>query len=164
MQPLADLAMWGNKKFMDNVTGVYRVPNKAFSAVYSNGQATLFVPANETYALEFMGAKMAWDNLNGYGDGYYTKRYTETVLLDGIKPVAGLDYTLEYKVTNYELHKSNIWLFWIIFGGFMLLLLIFAAFIIAFDPAKGLIMLMVVLFMAPFIWLVLKLIFWVIYM
>jgi len=164
LQPLADFAVWGNRKFMDNVTGLYKLPNKAFSAPYINGQAVLFLPANETYALEFVAGKFAWDNPTGYGAGYYSKKYTEMVLLDGIKPVSGLDYTLEYKVTDYELHKSQVWLFWIIFGTFIFLLLIFAGFVIAFDPAKGLIMLMVILLLSPIIWLVLKLIFWVIYM
>lgn len=164
LQPLADLAVWGNKKFLDNVTGLYKIPNKAFSAVYDNGQAVLFLPANETYSIEFMAGKMAWDNLGGYGEGYYSKKYTEIVFLDGLKTVSGLDYNLDYAITDYDLHKSQIWLFWIVFGTFIFLLLIFAGFVIAFDPAKGVIMLMIVLLLSPLIWLILKIIFWVIYM
>ncbi|HDQ16287.1 MAG TPA: hypothetical protein ENN45_04440, partial [Bacteroidetes bacterium] len=135
LEPLANLAIWGDRLF--NKTNLYRLPNKAFSAEYNKGEATLFLPAGETYMLEFMAGKMAWENPTGYGYGYYSKKYTEKVYLDAIQPYSGLDYYHEYFISNYDLHKSNIWLFWIIFGLIIIAGLVIISFMFAFSPLHG---------------------------
>lgn len=160
LQPLKDFGIWGERVM--NISKLYRMENKNFNAQYKNGEALLFVPSNESYALSFFAANFLFDNEDGYGYTYYSKKYTENLFLDVIFVDPDFDYNKEYYVTSYELHKTAVWTFWILFGIIAMFGLIVIAFIMAYSPVHGLISLLVWGLILPVIWLALKIIFWVI--
>jgi len=161
LQPLKEFGIWGERVLGNNISKLYVLPNPSFSAKYENGKALLFVPSNQSYALSFMAANFYLENEDGMGKSYYSKKYTENLFLDVINVQPDIHYHPEFFVTSYELHKTQVWTFWIFFGIIAMIGLIIIGFLMAFSPTHGLIGLLVYFLLLPVIWLALKLIFWV---
>jgi len=162
LQPLKEFGIWGERVLGNNVSKLYVLPNPSFAGIYKGGEALLFLPSNQTYALSFMAANFFLENEDGLGKAYYSKKYTENLFLDVIDVQPDIYYMPEYYVTNYELHRSQVWTFWILFGVIAMIGLIIIGFLMAFSPTHGLIALLVYFLLLPIIWLALKLIFWVV--
>lgn len=156
LQPIQDIAIWGDRTFGFNKTNVYRTPGEVWHAPYTNGEALIVLPKNQGYLIYFVSGNYVFNGDFSYA--YYTKTYTSDVYLDYV--YMNQSVVNNYVVTRWDLEMFKVIMFWVIYGAIVLLLIGCTALSARFAPATLVFAVTFLILMLPAIYYIMKLLFW----